>query len=132
MSRRRIPALTGRRVRSGVDATPLENCRASTSIFEMFFQAIKSQRWMPWRLEPMKDVGDCEKPRGAVDQALIRGCPNGETRHPNGVSPRSEHIGPEEGTGGIETSQYPEERKATATPLVAASEEGRGQTVPVQ
>ena len=48
------------------------------------------------------------------------------TRH--GVSLRSEHIGPVEGTGGIETSQYPEERKATATPLVAASEEGRGQT----
>jgi len=36
---------------------------------------------MPWRLEPMKDVGDCEKPRGAVDRASIRGCPNGETRH---------------------------------------------------
>jgi hypothetical protein len=51
------------------------------------------------------------------------------TRH--GVSPRSEHIGPVEGTGGIETSQYPEERKATATPSVAASEEGRGQTVSV-
>ena len=49
------------------------------------------------------------------------------TRH--GVSLRSEHIGPVEGTRGIETSQYPEERKATATPLVAASEEGRGQTV---
>ena len=60
---------------------PLENCRASTSI--LFFQATKSQRWMPWRLEPMKDVGDCEKPRGAVDQALIRGYPNGETRHPS-------------------------------------------------
>ena len=45
------------------------------------------------------------------------------TRH--GVSLRSEYIGPVEGTGGIETSQYPEERKATATPLVAASEEGR-------
>jgi hypothetical protein len=51
------------------------------------------------------------------------------TRH--GVSLRPEHIGPVEGTGGIETSQYPEERKATATPLVAASEEGRGQTVSV-
>jgi len=34
-------------------------------------------------------------------------------------------IGPVEGTRGIETSQYPEERKATAIPLVAASEEGR-------
>jgi hypothetical protein len=31
------------------------------------------------------------------------------------LSPRAEHIGPVEGTGGIETSQYPEERKATAT-----------------
>ena len=32
------------------------------------------------------------------------------------VSLRPECIGPVEGTGGIETSQYPEERKATATP----------------
>ena len=31
------------------------------------FQATKSQRWMPWHQEPMKDVSDCEKPRGAVD-----------------------------------------------------------------
>lgn len=30
--------------------------------------------------------------------------------------PPPEHIGRLEGTGGIETSQYPEERKATATP----------------
>ena len=52
------------------------------------------------------------------------------TRH--GVSPRSEYIGPEEGTRGIETSQYPEERKATATPLVVASEKGKDQTVSVQ
>ena len=27
----------------------------------------------------MKDVVACEKPRGAGKQALIRGCPNGET-----------------------------------------------------
>ena len=50
----------------------LENCRASTSILffneHQFcsFQATKSQRWMPWRQEPMKDVSDCEKLRGAV------------------------------------------------------------------
>lgn len=37
---------------------------------------------------------------------------------------RSEHIGPVETTRGIETSQYPEEKKAIATPPVAASEEG--------
>ena len=29
----------------------------------------------------MKDVAVCDKPRGADKQALIRGCPNGET-HP--------------------------------------------------
>ena len=40
-------------------------------------------------------------------------------------SPLPELIGQEEGTGGTETSQYPEERKATATPVVAASELGR-------
>ena len=48
------------------------------------------------------------------------------TRH--GVSPRSEHIGPEEGTEGIETSQYLEEKKANAIPRVVASESGTGQT----
>jgi len=36
---------------------------------------------MPWRQKPMKDVGGCDKPRGAANLALIRGCPNGETRH---------------------------------------------------
>jgi hypothetical protein len=38
-----------------------EQARAS-----LFFQATKSQRWMPWHQEPMKDVSDCEKLRGAV------------------------------------------------------------------
>ena len=28
----------------------------------------------------MKDVGACEKPRGAGKHAMIRGCPNGETQ----------------------------------------------------
>jgi hypothetical protein len=42
----------------------------------------------------------------------------------NGVLLLPEYIGQREGTGGIETSEYPEERKATATPLVAASEKG--------
>ena len=43
---------------------------------------------MPWRLLPMKDVGGCEKLRGAAYQALIRRCLNGETQHPlQGVTP---------------------------------------------
>ena len=36
---------------------------------------------MPWRQEAMKDVGACDKPRGAGKHAMIRGFPNGETRH---------------------------------------------------
>jgi len=36
--------------------------------------------WMPRRREAMKDVGGCDKPRGAANQALIRGCPNGKTQ----------------------------------------------------
>src|SRR5437588_11478960 len=64
----------------------VENCRANTSIkvnvstCKKNSQATKSQRWMPWRQMPMKDVDGCEKPRGAAYQASIRGSPNGETR----------------------------------------------------
>ncbi len=43
-------------------------------------QVIKGTWGMPRRREAMKDVVGCEKPRGAVKRALIRGCPNGETR----------------------------------------------------
>ena len=43
-------------------------------------QATKGVRWMSWRQEAMKDVGTCDKPRGAGNQALILGSPNGETR----------------------------------------------------
>jgi len=35
---------------------------------------------MPWHQEPKKDVGGCDKPRGAANQAVIRGFPNGETQ----------------------------------------------------
>jgi len=35
---------------------------------------------MPWRREAMKDVVGCDKPRGAVKRAVIRGFPNGATR----------------------------------------------------
>ena len=46
----------------------------------------------------------------------------------NGPSPLAEHIGEGEGTRGSETSQYPEEEKATAIPLVVVSERGTAQT----
>ena len=44
------------------------------------------------------------------------------------LSPLPEHIGQVEGTWGSETSHYPQEEKATAIPLVVASETGTGQT----
>jgi hypothetical protein len=66
----------GRRTSAG----NLENYIASASIFRSC-QVTKGTRWMPRRQKPMKDVGGCDKPRGAANQALIRGCPNGETRH---------------------------------------------------
>ena len=37
---------------------------------------------MPWLKRAMKDVEGCDKPRGAVKQALIRGFPNGATLPP--------------------------------------------------
>ena len=41
---------------------------------------MKGTWWMPWHQEPMKDVGACDKPWGVGNQAVIRGCPNGETQ----------------------------------------------------
>ena len=49
------------------------------------------------------------------------GCQKGSHRKMN-------QIVLQEGTRGTETSKYPEEKKETSIPLVAASEEGRGQT----
>jgi hypothetical protein len=43
-------------------------------------EVVKGARWMPWHQEPMKDVGGRDRPRGAVNRAVIRGCPNGVTR----------------------------------------------------
>ena len=54
-----------------------ENCTVDASICGQVF---KGARWMPWHQEPMKDVGGHDRPRGVVNQALIRGFPNGETR----------------------------------------------------
>jgi len=35
---------------------------------------------MPWLTRAKKGVAGCDKPRGAVKQALIRGFPNGATQ----------------------------------------------------
>src|SRR3954451_22370084 len=42
-------------------------------------QVAEGVRWMPWHQEPMKDVGGRDRPGGAVNRAVIPGCPNGGT-----------------------------------------------------
>ena len=49
------------------------------------------------------------------------GCQKGSHRKMN-------QIVLQEGTRGTETTKYPEEKKEKSIPIVAASEEGRGQT----
>ncbi len=56
--------------------------------------------------------GSLRKASGSREQALIRGCPNGETRGCEPPAPPVEHIDRAEGTCGTETSQYPEEKRA--------------------
>jgi hypothetical protein len=65
--------LAGARVRAHLENSIV----AKASV--LYDQEIKGTRWMPWRQEPKKDVGGCDKPGGDADQSLIPGCPNGET-----------------------------------------------------
>ena len=72
----------------------------------------------------MKDVVICDKLRGADKQALYPKI--SEWGNPPVVRqvPITEYIGYVERTRGTETSKYPEEKKSTEIPLVAASERG--------
>ncbi len=45
-------------------------------------QATKGVWGMSWRQEARKGAEDCEKPGGAVKQALRPGCPNGHALNP--------------------------------------------------
>jgi hypothetical protein len=81
-----VPAAQmGRRVDAryleGHGPAHLENCIVEKWCSLPRDQENKGTRWMPWHQEPKKDVGGCDKPRGAAERALIRGFPNGET-HP--------------------------------------------------
>ena len=48
---------------------------------------------MPWHQEAMKEAEGCHKLRGAVNQAMIRRSPNGETHYGKPVVFISEFIG---------------------------------------
>ena len=69
--------------------------------------------------------------RGKLRKAAVRGKPPVTRGSPNGGTHTSttrvlppEHIGRRERTRGSEPSQYPEEKKTTVIPSVAASERG--------
>ena len=73
--------------------------------------------------------GKLRKASGSRKQALIRGCPNGETQRDELTLRPAEYIGGYESTQGSEPSQYLVENKSTEIPIVAASEIGTAQTV---
>ena len=60
----------------------VECCIVDASI--LCGQVCKGTLWMSGHQEPMKDVGGRDSPRGVVNRAVIRGCPNGETRRVSG------------------------------------------------
>ncbi len=60
---------------------------------------------------PTKDVGHCEKLRGAVYRRRSGDVRMGKPTGANLQYPDFEHIEIREGTWGTETSKYPEERK---------------------
>ena len=91
--------------------------------FGLYGQVTKRARWMPWQSEAMKDVVACEKLRGGGKQPLIRRSLNGET-HPTCWVSLSWIHRVWRRTRGTETSKYPEEKKSTEIPSVAASERG--------
>ena len=108
----------------GEDAFPFWGAERSRCLG----QVEKGTWWMPRYQEAMKGVGACDKLRGAGKRAMIRRCPNGETRRCSyGV------IQPTgwKSTQGTETSKYLQERTSTETPLVVASERGPAQTLRV-
>jgi hypothetical protein len=69
-------------------------------------QATKSERWMPWRREAMKDVASCDKPRGAASRHRSEDVRMGEPGRGNARSSVTEFIGHGTRTEGTETSQY--------------------------
>jgi hypothetical protein len=75
-------------------------------------QATKSERWMPWRREAMKDVASCDKPRGAASRHRSEDVRMGEPGRSNVRSSLTEFIGQGTRTEGTETSQYLEGKES--------------------
>ena len=69
---------------------------------------------MPWHHTPTKDVASCDKLRGAASRHRFVDDRMGKPGRSNVLSPTDEYIVCEEGTGGTETSKYPQEEKETS------------------
>jgi hypothetical protein len=80
---------------------------------------------MPWRAQAMKDVASCDKLRLGASTRLPADFRMGKP-NPQGLS-LAESIGQRSKPGELKHLMYPEERTSTETPLVVASERGRGQ-----
>ena len=78
---------------------------------------------MPRRQEPMKDAISCEKLWGAASRLRSIDIRMRELSRSNVL------LSERKATRRTETSKYPEEKKSNEIPPVAASEQGRAQTV---
>ena len=67
---------------------------------------------MPWRQEAKKDVVSCDKLRGAASRRRYADVRMGKPAPGHAGAALAEFIGEKRPTGGIETSQYPEEKKS--------------------
>ena len=76
----------------------------------------------------MKGAASRDRPRGGANGLRSGGARMGEPAGGKPLHLRLKKIGRQEATRGTETSKYPEERKSTETPRVAASESGKAQT----
>ncbi len=71
---------------------------------------------MPWHQQAMKGVVSCDKPRVVANRRQSEDARMGKPG-PSHVGPSlGEYIAQTRRTGGTETSQYLEEKKATAIP----------------
>ena len=77
-----------------------------------------------WASKSDEGRGKLRKCAGICKRELIRTCPNGGTRHAEGMA----HDGCHERTQGTETSYYLQKKKERSIPGVVASEMGRAQT----
>ena len=69
---------------------------------------------MPRHHTPKKVVASCDKLRGAASRQRFVDDRMGKPGGSNVPSPTDEYIVCEEGTGGTETSKYPQEEKETS------------------